>query len=140
MDDMLNLERVVEILETKPTVADKEGAAELQVKSGSISFENVSAAYDPRQETLKKVSFVAKPGEKMALVGESGAGKSTILKLLLRLYDITAGSIKIDGQDIRDVTIASLRARIGVVPQVCLLNAKILCACRLYISESRPFQ
>jgi len=84
---------------------------------GEITFENVSFGYDPEFPVLKNVSFTVAPGDKVALVGATGAGKSTVLKLLTRLYDVTDGRILLDGVDIRDFDLAELRRRIGLVPQ-----------------------
>ena len=96
------------------------GVSDAQLKTlahGAIRFENVSFAYDPDRQILKGLSFEVPAGKKVAIVGPSGAGKSTISRLLFRLYDVSAGKILIDGQDIREVTQASLRASIGMVPQ-----------------------
>ncbi len=123
MNDIVNAERLLELLETKPTIQDKEGAQALELRAGNVSFKDVSFAYDGRQPIMKKVGFEAHSGEKVALVGQTGAGKTTICKLLSRLYDVSGGTIKIDDQDVRDVTIASLRECIGVVPQVrCVID------------------
>lgn len=84
---------------------------------GEIKFDNVHFSYDQRKPALKGLSFTASPGTTTAFVGESGGGKTTVLRLLFRFYNINDGSISIDGQDVRDVTIDSLRERIGVVPQ-----------------------
>jgi ABC-type transport system involved in Fe-S cluster assembly fused permease/ATPase subunit len=84
---------------------------------GTIRFEDVTFAYDPERPILKGVSFEVPAGKTVAIVGPSGAGKSTISRLLFRFYDVSGGRITIDGQDIRDVTQASLRAAIGMVPQ-----------------------
>lgn len=100
-----------------PTVTDKQGAKSLKLKSSHIAFNNVDFAYDARQQVLKQVSFTVQAGTKVALVGESGEGKTTISNLLLRLYDPTDGSIQIDGKDIADVTQKSLRQNIAVVFQ-----------------------
>ncbi|MCA9309218.1 ABC transporter ATP-binding protein, partial [Candidatus Saccharibacteria bacterium] len=100
-----------------PTVTDKSGAKVLKLKSSHIAFSNVDFAYDARQQVLKQVSFTVQAGSKVALVGESGEGKTTISNLLLRLYDPTDGSIQIDGKDIADVTQKSLRQNIAVVFQ-----------------------
>jgi ATP-binding cassette subfamily B protein len=89
----------------------------LQVRSGTIRFEAVSFAYEPARPILKGLSFEVAAGHTVAIVGPSGAGKSTISRLLFRFYDVTGGRILIDGQDIRDVTQASLREAIGMVPQ-----------------------
>lgn len=105
----------MELLETEPTV--KNGAAEFELGEGAIVFEGVNFSYDGIKPIIKDLDFSAIPGQKVALVGETGCGKSTILKLLFRLYDVGSGSIKIDGQNLRDVTVESLRSCIGVVPQ-----------------------
>lgn len=98
-------------------ITDAPNASALQVKSGEITFDNVHFGYEPTREILKGVSFTLKPGQKLALVGHSGSGKSTIGRLLFRFYDVTSGAVRIDGQDIRDVKQTSLHAQIGVVPQ-----------------------
>ncbi|KAH7046015.1 putative ABC transporter [Macrophomina phaseolina] len=115
--DLIDAERMLQLFLTKTSIADKPNAPELVVKGGHVEYDGVSFAYDPRKPTLDDVSFEAKPGQTIALVGETGSGKSTVLKLLLRFYDVTKGSIKVDGQDLRDVTLDSLREVIGVVPQ-----------------------
>ncbi|KAK6348411.1 hypothetical protein TWF718_006207 [Orbilia javanica] len=114
---MIDAERVLEILSLKPTVADRKNAPKLEVNSGEVAFDSVHFDYDERKSAIRGISMRAKPGETVAIVGETGAGKSTLLRLLFRFYDVKKGSIKIDGQDIRDVTIESLRDAIGVVPQ-----------------------
>jgi ATP-binding cassette subfamily B protein len=102
----------------QPTeVTDAPDAKPLQVTAGEITFDNVHFGYEPTREILKGISFTLKPGQKLALVGHSGSGKSTIGRLVFRFYDVTSGAILIDGQDIRDVTQTSLHAQIGVVPQ-----------------------
>ena len=102
----------------QPTeVNDKPGAAALKVTGGEVVFENVEFSYDPERAILKGVSLRVGPGQRIALVGPSGSGKSTIGRLLFRFYDVTGGAIRIDGQDIRDITQSSLHALIGVVPQ-----------------------
>jgi len=98
-------------------VNDKPGAPDLRVSGGEVVFDNVSFAYDPARAILKAVSLRVAPGQRIALVGPSGSGKSTIGRLLFRFYDVTGGAIRIDGQDIRDVTQTSLHQMIGVVPQ-----------------------
>ncbi|KAF1826716.1 putative ABC transporter [Dissoconium aciculare CBS 342.82] len=114
---LVDSERLLELLVTVPNVVSKPGAPPLQVAAGEVRFDNVSFAYDPRKPTLQDISFTVKPGQTVALVGETGGGKSTILKLLYRHYDVTGGSIKIDGQDIRDVQLDTLRDSFGLVPQ-----------------------
>ncbi len=98
-------------------VNDKPGARDLVVTGGEVVFDNVSFSYDPARAILKAVSLRVAPGQRIALVGPSGSGKSTIGRILFRFYDVTGGSIKIDGQDVRDVTQTSLHQMIGVVPQ-----------------------
>ncbi|KAK6501754.1 hypothetical protein TWF481_009581 [Arthrobotrys musiformis] len=114
---MIDAERVLEILSLKPTVADRKNAPKLEVNNGEVAFDTVHFDYDERKSSIRGISLRAKPGETVAIVGETGAGKSTLLRLLFRFYDVKKGSIKIDGQDIRDVTLESLRDAIGVVPQ-----------------------
>ena len=98
-------------------VQDKPGANPLQVSEGRLAFEDVHFHYDPERAILKGINFTARGGGTVAVIGQSGAGKSTIARLLFRFYDVTGGRITIDGQDIRDVTQESLRQHIGVVPQ-----------------------
>ncbi len=108
-------------------VKDKPGAPDLRVGAGEVVFDNVTFGYDPDRVILKRVSLRVGPGERVALVGPSGSGKSTIGRLLFRFYDVTGGAVRIDGQDLRDVTQDSLHARIGVVPQdTVLFNDTIL--------------
>ncbi|WPH02146.1 Hypothetical protein R9X50_00500100 [Acrodontium crateriforme] len=110
-------ERLLQLMTTKASVIDSPDAIDIDIKAGEVEFDCVNFAYDVRRPTLKDVSFVAKPGQTIALVGETGAGKSTILKLLYRYFDVTGGSIRIDGQDIRKATLDSLRDSFGMVPQ-----------------------
>ncbi len=98
-------------------VTDKPGAPALKIGGGEVMFDNVHFAYDPERQILKGVTIRVGPGERVALVGPSGSGKSTIGRLLFRFYDVTGGAVRIDGQDVRDITQTSLHARIGVVPQ-----------------------
>lgn len=106
-----------EAMSEQPDVVDALDAKNLKVSKGEISFNNVNFAYEDGQQVLKKVSFTQSPGSKVALVGESGEGKTTITNLLLRLYDPQSGSISIDGEDIASVTQKSLRQNIAVVFQ-----------------------
>ncbi|MDX2308264.1 MAG: ABC transporter ATP-binding protein/permease [Hyphomicrobium sp.] len=114
---LVDLETMFSLLAEDPEVEDRPGARPLDVKNGTIRFDNVSFAYERDRPILKNVSFEVPAGHMVAIVGPSGAGKSTISRILFRFYDISAGSVTIDGQDIRDVTQKSLRAAIGVVPQ-----------------------
>ncbi|KAK4658476.1 hypothetical protein QC762_102140 [Podospora pseudocomata] len=115
--DLIHAEQLLEIMQTKPTIKNKEGAPPLHFTGGRVKFENVCFSYDKKKEILRNIDFEATPGMTVAFVGATGAGKSTILKLLDRFYDVTKGSITIDGQDIRDVDLFSLRGQIGIVPQ-----------------------
>jgi len=124
---LTDIEQMFDLLDVKPEVKDKEDARPLEVREGTVTFENVHFAYDSERPILKGISFEVPAGKTVAIVGPSGAGKSTISRLLFRFYDIQSGSIRIDGQDIRDVTQESLRAAIGMVPQdTVLFNDTIL--------------
>ncbi|RDL42197.1 p-loop containing nucleoside triphosphate hydrolase [Venustampulla echinocandica] len=114
---LMDAERLLELFLTKPTIIESPNAKPLKFSKGLVKFDGVSFAYDDRKPTLKDVTFSVPSGKTVALVGETGGGKSTILKLIERFYDVKAGTISIDGQDIRDVTLTSLREKIGVVPQ-----------------------
>ncbi|NLE08086.1 MAG: ABC transporter ATP-binding protein [Dehalococcoidales bacterium] len=110
-------QRILEILDTESAVKEKPDAIVLDKVRGEVTFDKVSFSYDSIAATLKDVSFRAEPGQLIALLGGSGSGKSTIANLISRFYDVTQGSIKIDGTDIRDVTIASLRRNVGISQQ-----------------------
>ena len=114
---LADMERMFGLLEQDPDVKDREGAAPLQIRQGTICFEHISFSYNANRQIIFDASFDVPAGHKVAVVGSSGDGKSTIARLLFRFYDATEGRILIDGQDIRDVTLDSLRANIGVVPQ-----------------------
>ena len=110
-------ERVFEILDVPVEIKDQPGAIPLPPVEGHVRFENVSFAYFRGEQVLDNISFEVKPGETVALLGETGSGKSTIINLIPRFYDVSSGSITIDGYDIRDVTLESLRRQIGIVLQ-----------------------
>jgi ABC-type transport system involved in Fe-S cluster assembly fused permease/ATPase subunit len=114
---IIDIEKMFGVLSRNPEVKDIPGAKPLRVTSGNVRFEDVRFSYDPERPILKGLSFEVPAGKTVAIVGPSGAGKSTISRLLFRLYDVSGGHILIDGQDIRGVTQASLRASIGMVPQ-----------------------
>lgn len=114
-------ERVFEILDTEPDIKDMPGAVDLPVVEGRVTLQQVSFAYSPGQYALREVSLGVKPGQTVAIVGPSGAGKTTIANLLPRFYEVTEGSILVDGKDIRMVTMQSLRQQIGIVPQETVL-------------------
>ncbi|NMG07719.1 ABC transporter ATP-binding protein [Brasilonema sp. UFV-L1] len=112
-----SVDRVFELLAIAPTVVEKPDARSLPPVTGKVEYSRVSFAYKPGEPVLKDISLLAQPGEAIALVGASGAGKTTFVNLLPRFYDASAGEIFIDGIDIRDVTLHSLRRQIGIVPQ-----------------------
>ncbi len=111
------VQRVFEIIDLRPTILDAHDAAPLGPVSGRITFDGVSFAYVPGQEVLREISLDVRAGEVLALVGPSGSGKTTMVGLIPRLWDVTAGAVRIDGHDIRDVAVESLREQIGLVPQ-----------------------
>jgi ATP-binding cassette, subfamily B, heavy metal transporter len=114
---LTDIEEMFKLLDKDPEVEDKPGARPLAISGPVIRFEDVKFHYDPERPILKGISFEVPAGKTIAVVGPSGAGKSTISRLLYRFYDVIEGRITIDGQDLRDVTQASLRASIGMVPQ-----------------------
>jgi len=114
---LVDMEKMFELLYVNNDVDDRPDATALAVTDGEVVFENVDFAYRPDRPILKDVSLRVPPGKTVAIVGPSGAGKSTISRILFRFYDVQSGRVLIDGQDIRDVTQASLRAAIGIVPQ-----------------------
>jgi len=111
------IERIFELMDEKPLVADLPGARPLPPIKGQVEFIDVSFAYEEGHEVLHKVSFKVNPGETIALVGPTGAGKTTIVNLISRFYDVTGGRVLIDGVDVRDVTLQSLRRQMGVMLQ-----------------------
>lgn len=114
---LINSERMLELFREQPTVRDDPNAAPMSRCDGGITFDDVFFSYDNRKPALSGLTFECRPGTTTALVGESGGGKSTVFRLLFRFYDAKSGTIRIDGQDVQDVTIDSLRRHIGVVPQ-----------------------
>jgi ABC-type transport system involved in Fe-S cluster assembly fused permease/ATPase subunit len=114
---IIDIEKMFNVLSRNPEIKDVPGAQPLIVTSGNLRFEDVRFSYDPERPILKGLSFEVPAGKTVAIVGPSGAGKSTISRLLFRLYDVSSGKILVDGQDIKEVTQASLRASIGMVPQ-----------------------
>ena len=113
----VDLEQLIELLAEEPEVLDGPGAVPLPPGPGAVAFEHVSFAYDPARPILRRIDLRLAPGQRVALVGPTGAGKSTIARLLFRFYDPTTGRILIDGHDLRELTQASLRQAIAVVPQ-----------------------
>lgn len=114
---LLDMETLFKLQEVNVSITEKPDAKPFQFKGGNIRFENVTFGYHPDRPILKNASFTIPAGQKVAIVGPSGSGKSTVLRLLFRFYDVQEGRITIDGQDIRDMTLDSIRRAIGVVPQ-----------------------
>ncbi|MGH6718472.1 MAG: ABCB family ABC transporter ATP-binding protein/permease, partial [Alphaproteobacteria bacterium] len=114
---LIDMEQMFRLIEIAPEIVDRPGALALAPGPGAIVFDAVSFGYDGRRRVLDGVSFTVPGGGKVAIVGPSGAGKSTIARLVFRFYDVDGGAIRVDGQDVRDVTQASVRAAIGIVPQ-----------------------
>ncbi len=114
---LADLETLASLLAKKPEIADRPDAAALSLEGGEVRFNSVGFGYDPRRPILRNVDFAIPAGQSLAVVGSSGAGKSTIVRLLFRFYDVDSGGITIDGQDIRGLTQHSLRSAIGLVPQ-----------------------
>jgi ABC-type multidrug transport system fused ATPase/permease subunit len=110
-------QRILEILDTESTIKDKADAREIGRVEGEVEFQNVSFGYNSVSPALKNISFRALPGQTVALLGGSGSGKSTLANLISRFYDVTGGRVLIDGADVRDVTIASLRRNVGLAQQ-----------------------
>jgi subfamily B ATP-binding cassette protein MsbA len=113
---LASVKRIFEVMDIKPTITDEKDASPLHYTLGRIEFKNISFAYE-NEEVLSGIDLTVQPGEAIALVGRTGAGKSTLVNLLLRFYDPVRGGILIDGQDLRGVTLKSLRERIAIVPQ-----------------------
>lgn len=117
INNIAYLERIFETMDEPVTISDKENAREMPKIRGEVTFNHVSFSYDKSKKILKDVSFTVKPGESIALVGPTGAGKSTIVNLISRFYNVDSGRVLIDGQDISDVTIHSLRSQMGIMMQ-----------------------
>lgn len=118
---MISGERLLELFKEQPTVIDSPSAKPMPTCEGAIRFQNVKFSYDKRKPALEDLTFNCRPGTTTAFVGESGGGKSTVFRLLFRFYDAIGGSIQVDGNDVKDITIDSLRRHIGVVPQDTIL-------------------
>ena len=114
---LVDMSEMFDLLEQPAELVDAKSAKKLKLKGGNISIKNIAFGYDEKRPIIKDVSLEINPGETVAIVGSSGSGKSTIGRLLFRFYDVQKGSIKIDGQDLRDITQTSLHSSIGVVPQ-----------------------
>jgi len=111
------MDLIFKLMEEQPEIQDRPDARPLQLQQGEVRFRHVDFAYHAERQILQDVDFTIRPGEKLAVVGHSGAGKSTLSRLLFRFYDVTGGAVEVDGQDVRQVTQASLRQAIGIVPQ-----------------------
>ncbi|QJE74946.1 ABC transporter ATP-binding protein/permease [Aerophototrophica crusticola] len=134
-ESLNDMEKMFDLLNVEREVQDKPGAQPLHAAGGEVRFEDVRFAYDARRPILQGISFTIPAGKTVAVVGPTGAGKSTLSRLLYRFYDATGGRILVDGQDVRDVTQSSLRAAIGIVPQdTVLFNDTI----RYNIAYGRP--
>ena len=121
LQTLVDLEEMVKILDLEPEVKDKPGALPFELSAGKIEFKNVNFAYNLKRPILRNISFKVNPGETVAFVGPTGSGKSSIINLILRLYDVQEGDILIDSQNVRNVQQSSLRTNIGVVPQETIL-------------------
>lgn len=115
--NMSGAERIFEILDIEPDIKDVEAARPMPRIKGEVTFRNVTFGYDEGQQVLKDVSFRVKPGQTIALVGSTGAGKTTVVNLISRFYEVSAGAVLIDGCNVNDVTLDSLRGQIGLMPQ-----------------------
>jgi len=127
-NNLINAERMLELFKEQPLVMDKPDARDLGDRcNGDIAFDHVVFGYDKRKQALKDLTFECPSGTTTALVGESGGGKTTVMRLLFRYYNPESGQIRVDGQDVGDITLDSLRRHIGVVPQDCnMFNESIM--------------
>ncbi|MEH6361483.1 MAG: ABC transporter transmembrane domain-containing protein, partial [Amylibacter sp.] len=114
---LVDMGEMFDLLEQPAEVNDKPNAKDLVITGGEVTFENIDFGYDENRPILKDFNLTVKPGQTVAIVGPSGSGKSTIGRLLFRFYDVGAGALRIDGQDVRDITQSSLHGQIGIVPQ-----------------------
>jgi ATP-binding cassette subfamily B protein len=115
--NMSGAERIFEILDIEPDIKDKPDAVEMPEIKGNVSFRNVCFGYDEGQQVLRNVSFDVEAGKTIALVGSTGAGKTTVANLISRFYEVTSGEVLVDGINVNDVTLESLRKQIGMMPQ-----------------------
>jgi ABC-type multidrug transport system fused ATPase/permease subunit len=128
-------QRIFEIIDAPPDVQDRPGARPLESPRGEVRFEDVSFGYESGKQVLQHISLVAHPGQVIGIVGETGSGKSSLVNLIPRFYDVTSGTVRIDGHDVRDLTVESLRAAISLAPQdVFLFNESV----RDNIAYGRP--
>ncbi len=109
--------RIFELLDIKPDIQDKPGAIEMPTVKGEIAFKNMSFGYEKNKDVLHNINLTVKPGETVAIVGQTGSGKSSLVSLTARFYEVNKGAVTVDGHDVRDVTQQSLRRQIGIVPQ-----------------------
>jgi ATP-binding cassette subfamily B protein len=129
------VERIFQLLDLKPAIVDSPTAVELSPVAGEVVFDNVTFCYDDQAPLLHGINLRIAPGETLALVGPSGSGKSTVANLVPRFYDVTSGAVRVDGHDVREVTLASLRRQIGVVFEDCFLFSDSV---RANIAYGRP--
>lgn len=133
---MINSERMLELFKERATVVDQPTAKQMPACEGDITFTDVKFAYDARKPALTGLDFRCLPGTTTALVGESGGGKSTVFRLLFRFYNVDSGRIQVDGNDVQDITIDSLRSHVGVVPQDTVLFNETLMYNLKYANQS----